>query len=180
MLYLKSLLLTILIPGAVILFVPYLIMSLIVRLGGRAVLEGWGVPQIAGVIGFWIGAVILLHSVGMFAWEGRGTLAPFDPPKQLVVKGFYRYVRNPMYVAALMMLSGEALYFESVVLLVYAGLWFALANLVVVFYEETTLRDEFGESYDHYSRAVHRWMPGKPYQRMLPEGGSMNSQAIRN
>lgn len=162
MLYLKSLLLTIFIPGTIVLGIPYFI----VTWGSAPVLRGWGAPQIAGVILAAFGAVILLHSIGLFASDGRGTLAPFDPPKRLVIKGFYRYMRNPMYGAVLMILCGEALYFESLILPVYAGVWFVFINLIVLGYEEPKLHDDFGEAYDHYCRAVHRWLPSRPYQQM--------------
>jgi protein-S-isoprenylcysteine O-methyltransferase Ste14 len=95
----------------------------------------------------------------MLAWVGRGTLAPFDPPERLVVRGLYRYMRNPMYVGVLIMLLGEALFFESLALLWYAVIWFGVINVVVVAYEEPTLRGDFGESYDLYCRTVHRWVP---------------------
>ena len=155
MLYIKNLLLTILIPGAVVVYVPYFIL----RLARRFTFQGWDIPQIAAVLLVAIGLGILLHCSGMLAWVGRGTLAPFDPPERLVVRGLYRYTRNPMYVGVLMMLSGEALFFESGALLAYAVLWFGMINVVVVAYEEPTLRGDFGESYDRYCRTVRRWVP---------------------
>jgi protein-S-isoprenylcysteine O-methyltransferase Ste14 len=167
MLYIKSLLLTILIPGAVVVLIPYFIVSW----GGLFIFQGWGVLQIAGIILVGIGVAILLHCSGMFAWVGRGTLAPFDPPELLVVRGLYRYSRNPMYAGVLMMLSGESLFFESVSLLVYTVVWFGLINLVVVAYEEPTLRGDFGESYGQYCRTVHRWLPVRPGQQVSIDRG---------
>ena len=155
MLYFKSLLLTILVPGAVVVYVPYVIL----RLARPFTFQGWDIPQIAAVLLVATGLGILLHCSGMLAWVGRGTLAPFDPPERLVVRGLYRYMRNPMYVGVLLMLLGEALFFESLALLWYAVIWFGVINVVVVAYEEPTLRGDFGESYDRYCRTVHRWVP---------------------
>jgi protein-S-isoprenylcysteine O-methyltransferase Ste14 len=110
-----------------------------------------------------IGAAVLLHCIWGFAAVGRGTLSPVDPPKKLVVKGLYRYDRNPMYVGVVTILLGEALLLESLALLEYALVGFAAFNLFVILYEEPTLRHQFGESYEHYCRHVGRWLPGKRY-----------------
>lgn len=94
---------------------------------------------------------------------GHGTLSLIDAPRHLVVQGLYRYVRNPMYIGVLMVLLGEALYFQSVVLGEYAVGFFVVINLVIVLIEEPTLRSRFGESYERYCRAVRRWLPGKSF-----------------
>ena len=73
-------------------------------------------------------------------------MAPVDPPRHLVVRGLYRYVRNPMYVGVIAILLGEALLFGSLTLLWYAAAFFAVAHLFVVLYEEPALRGQFGES----------------------------------
>ena len=155
MLYIKNLLFTILIPGVIVVYVPYIIVDRM-RL---FVFHGWGFAQIGAVLLVAIGLAILLHCNGVFAWIGRGTLVPFDPPERLVVRGLYRYMRNPMYAGVLLILLGEALFFKSVALLAYAGVWFVVINIVVVAYEEPTLRGNFGESYDRYCSTVHRWVP---------------------
>jgi protein-S-isoprenylcysteine O-methyltransferase Ste14 len=108
------------------------------------------------------GRSILLRCIWDFAVSGRGTLAPIDPPKQLVVHGLYRYVRNPMYVGVLLVLLGEAWLFDSRALLVYAGEFWVVASAFVFFYEEPTLRRKFGGSYARYYRSVNRWVPRKP------------------
>ncbi len=92
---------------------------------------------------------------------GRETLARVDPPTQLVVRGLYRYVRNPMYLGAFTLLLGEADFFESFLLLLYAVTWFLIINLIVLLYEEPVLHRRFGDSYDRYA-AVRRWVPTKP------------------
>jgi protein-S-isoprenylcysteine O-methyltransferase Ste14 len=94
-----------------------------------------------------------------FAMKGRGTPAPFDPPKELVARGLYRRVRNPMYVGVMSILAGEALFFSSVFTITYSLIVFAGFNLFVLFYEEPTLRRKFGESYERYCRTVPRWLP---------------------
>jgi len=93
---------------------------------------------------------------------GRGTLAPVDPPTRLVVRGPYRYVRNPMYLGVLCILTGEAWLFASSALLIYAAAVLACFYSFVVLYEEPALRRKFGESYEQYARTVHRWWPRRP------------------
>jgi protein-S-isoprenylcysteine O-methyltransferase Ste14 len=94
-----------------------------------------------------------------FTFAGRGTPAPIDPPKELVVQGLYRYVRNPMYVGILSILLGEALLFASWSLFGYAAVVFILFFLFVVLYEEPILMRKFGESYLQYCKNVPRWIP---------------------
>jgi len=118
-----------------------------------------GVPQIAGMILVTVGTMIALWCVLTFVFIGKGTPAPFDPPRKLVIRGPYRFVRNPMYIGAGMTLSGAALFYESLSILFYAGLFFLITHLFVVFYEEPTLRRTFGVDYEAYRRRVGRWVP---------------------
>jgi protein-S-isoprenylcysteine O-methyltransferase Ste14 len=105
------------------------------------------------------GLVLLLWCVRDFYVAGRGTLAPWAPPQQLVVVGLYRYARNPMYVAVLTIVLGLSLAFTSALLALYA-LVIALAfHLRVVLHEEPWLRRQFGADWDAYARAVPRWLP---------------------
>ena len=115
-----------------------------------------GVPLIV------FGAVVLARCIWEFAATGGGTLAPVDPPKRLVVRGLYRYVRNPMYVGVSLILLGEAIVFWSLGLLVYAATYFVLVNIFVMAYEEPALRKQFGQSYVRYCRRVDRWLPRRP------------------
>jgi len=101
----------------------------------------------------------LLESFGRFALKGRGTPAPIAPPEHLVVSGLYRHVRNPMYVALVVLLFGQALLLGSVVLLEYAAIAWLLFHVFVVTYEEPTLRRQFGASYNDYCARVSRWFP---------------------
>jgi protein-S-isoprenylcysteine O-methyltransferase Ste14 len=105
------------------------------------------------------GAALLAACIFEFARSGRGTLSPLDPPRQLVVRGLYRYVRNPMYLSVTTIVVGELILTRSMPLAVYLAIWFTCVNLFVIGYEEPTLRRQFGESYDAYTRQVHRWLP---------------------
>jgi protein-S-isoprenylcysteine O-methyltransferase Ste14 len=105
------------------------------------------------------GAAVVLHAFWRFVWEGIGTPAPVAAPQRLVVGGIYRHVRNPMYVAVLAMILGQALLLGRPVLLAYAALlWLVFASFVRL-YEEPTLGDRFGEDYEAYRRAVPAWLP---------------------
>ena len=106
-----------------------------------------------------LGALLLLTCIYEFAAQGRGTLSPADPPKELVVQGLYRYVRNPMYLSVLTIVAGEIILTRSSALLWYWLAFFVAANLFVRGYEEPYLRSRFGESYERYSREVGRWIP---------------------
>jgi protein-S-isoprenylcysteine O-methyltransferase Ste14 len=158
MLALRSLLYTILIPGTVTVLLPYLIVSAT----GATVAAPLGIFQVLGLLAIALGAAILLRCIWEFMVTGRGTLAPVDPPTQLVVRGLYRYVRNPMYLGAFILLLGEAALFQSVPLLQYAIAWFIIINLIVLFGEEPVLRRRFGDSYERYTAAVRRWVPTRP------------------
>ncbi len=115
--------------------------------------------HLLGLIGIGLGAGLLAACVWEFAHSGRGTLAPLDPPTQLVARGPYRYVRNPMYVAVTTIVFGELLLTRSLALLTYWVIWFVFVNLFVIGYEEPTLRRQFGASYERYTQLVGRWIP---------------------
>jgi protein-S-isoprenylcysteine O-methyltransferase Ste14 len=115
--------------------------------------------QILGLVLATGGAGVALWCIVTFATHGRGTPAPFDPPRYLVIRGPYRFVRNPMYIGAGVALVGAALFFESWALLGYAGLFLLAAHLLVVTYEESALRGTFGQDYDQYCARVGRWWP---------------------
>jgi protein-S-isoprenylcysteine O-methyltransferase Ste14 len=117
-------------------------------------------PQIVGIIVGSGGAMVALACVVTFLWIGRGTPAPFDPPRRLVIRGPYRFVRNPMYIGGGLALLGAALFYESMPLLAYAGIFFLATHLFVVLYEEPTLRRTFGPEYETYCHRVRRWWPG--------------------
>jgi len=115
--------------------------------------------HLLGLVCIGLGVGLLVACVWEFARSGRGTLAPLDPPSQLVVRGLYRYVRNPMYLSVTTIVLGELLLTQSLGLLTYWVIWFAAVNLFVIGYEEPTLRRQFGASYERYTQTVHRWIP---------------------
>jgi len=125
---------------------------------GRAAFDS---PRPLGWIVVAIGAIVGLPCVWEFAWRGLGTPAPFDPPRRLVITGPYRFVRNPMYVGMGILLLGEALVFPHIMWLMLAmivSLW-AVVSVLIIQYEEPSLRRLFGADYELYFRAVHRWIP---------------------
>jgi protein-S-isoprenylcysteine O-methyltransferase Ste14 len=118
----------------------------------------------AGLVFMLPGAVIMLSCVLNFGTAGRGTPAPFDPPRRLVRRDFYLYVRNPMYVGMALFLIGEAVMFAKFRwgLLIYAAVVAAVTHAFVVLYEEPTLRRKFGPDYEQYCATVPRWLPRLP------------------
>lgn len=127
-----------------------------------------GAPQVAGMVVAAVGAALAVWCILTFVWIGKGTPAPFDPPRRLVARGPYRLLRNPMYLGAGLALAGAALFHESRALLAYAALFVAVTHLFVVVYEEPTLRQTFGEDYEAYCRQVHRWRPRLPVRPSPP------------
>jgi protein-S-isoprenylcysteine O-methyltransferase Ste14 len=117
--------------------------------------------QLAGLLVGLAGAAIALWCILTFVFVGRGTPAPFDPPRRLVVRGPYRVVRNPMYIGAGIAVAGAALFYQSVVLLGYVGFFWLAMHIFVVAYEEPTLRRMFGPEYSAYCQNVGRWWPGR-------------------
>jgi protein-S-isoprenylcysteine O-methyltransferase Ste14 len=130
--------------------------------------EATGLPQVAGMVLGAAGACIALWCILTFAFIGRGTPAPFDPPRRLVTQGPYRFVRNPMYIGAGLALGSSALYFQSWALLVYTGVFFLMTQLFIVLYEEPALRRAFGAEYESYCRSVRRWRPAVASRTRAP------------
>jgi protein-S-isoprenylcysteine O-methyltransferase Ste14 len=115
-----------------------------------------------GLLGIAIGVLglgLAVWCVVTFAVIGRGTPAPFDPPRRLVIRGPYRFVRNPMYIGAVGALAGAAIYFRTWWLVAFAAGFFGVTHLFVVGYEEPTLLRDFGQEYRGYRGAVRRWWP---------------------
>lgn len=155
-----------LLPGTVAIYVPVRILQSSDRLHLPALSLA---SSAAGLILF--GSVVLLTCVWAFFASGQGTLAPIDPPKQLVVVGLYRFTRNPMYNGVLAILLGEAWLFHSLAVLEYAAGFLVAAHLFVVLYEERALSSRFGESFREYRNAVPRWgFTFRPYDAGV--GGS--------
>ena len=158
MLFLRSIFFTILQPGTVAVLIPYWLISS--RDAGAA--ARYPLLRFAGAPLIIAGAAVLLWCIWDFFASGRGTISPIDPPKHLVVRGLYRYVRNPMYVAVIIVMLGEAIFFMSTSVLIEAAVFFGFANAFVMLYEEPTLRRKFGESYGEYKRSAGRWIPKLP------------------
>ncbi len=141
--------------GFVLIFLPARILSW----SGMVRPSAFEAPQILGAVIGCAGAAVALWCVFTFALIGKGTPAPFDPPRRLVVRGPYRYVRNPMYIGAALALAGAALFYQSLPLLGYVVLFLLVTHLFVLTYEEPTLRRSFGPEYEAYCRRVRRWWP---------------------
>lgn len=155
-LLLRNLIFTILQPGVVTVLVPYLIL----RWRGYALVPDdlWRASHVAGIALMAIGAAIVLICVMRFVTDGKGTISPLDPTRKLVIRGLYRYSRNPMYVGVTTLLIGEAVFWWSPELLLYLAIVFLAFNLVILLHEEPRLRREFGDEYREYVSKVGRWL----------------------
>jgi len=151
---LKLLVFTLLVPCTFALWLPRYLYPSVYRSDVH-----WDVLAVTGVLLMAFGLAGYLWTSLDFAFRGHGTPAPIDPPKILVVRGLYRYVRNPMYISVALVLGGECLLFRSWVLARYLAWCFAIVFLVVLFYEEPVLRGKFGPVYKQYCRDVPRWLP---------------------
>jgi len=141
------------IPGTVLFYLP----AYLLARSGASWLPDLSSPTALFLIPGIAGLAIVLACVRDFAVHGQGTPAPVDPPKTLVVRGLYRYARNPMYVGVVTVLLSEAGLFESPTLLVYAGIVFGAFHGFIMLNEEPQLRRVFGADYERYCRAVPRW-----------------------
>ncbi len=149
-LFFKNLFFTVLVPGTVAVYLPLLIAR------SRSPTSG---PAFIGLAILVVGAAIYSWAVWDFATFGRGTPAPIDAPQKLVVRGLYRYTRNPMYVGVLTVILGWAALFGALRLVLYALLVGTCFHLFIVLYEERHLRAEFGGQYEAYCSQVSRWLP---------------------
>lgn len=121
--------------------------------------SAWGAAQLTGFVIAIAGGAVAIWCVLAFATLGQGTPAPFDPPRLLVVRGPYKFVRNPMYLGASVALAGAALYYQSRALVAYLAIFALTMHLFVVLYEEPTLTRTFGNDYTAYRARVRRWLP---------------------
>jgi protein-S-isoprenylcysteine O-methyltransferase Ste14 len=142
-------------PGVVAGLVPWWLTGWRVR----GPLAHWAPVRVAGVIMLTAGAIVLAQAFVRFVAEGRGTPAPVAPTERLVTGGLYRHVRNPMYVAVVAVITGQALALGQPVLLGYAAaVWITVASFVR-WYEEPALARQFGAQYEAYRRSVRAWWP---------------------
>jgi len=142
-------------PGIVAGYVPWLICRW--RVATRPL--GTSAIRIPGILFIAVGIVGLLDSFARFALQGLGTPAPIMPTRHLVVTGLFRYVRNPMYLAVLLLIVGQGLFFGSVAVLEYSVAVGAVFYVFVLLYEEPTLRRTFGSEYLEFCANVPRWIP---------------------
>ena len=142
-------------PGVVAGLIPWLL----TRWQAREPLPYWAPVRVLGGILLVAGLIALVQAFVRFVVEGLGTPAPVAAPDRLVVGGVYRYVRNPMYVAVLVAIIGQALLLCRLGLLLYAGAAWLIVAAFVHWYEEPTLTRRFGAEYEAYRRAVPAWWP---------------------
>jgi protein-S-isoprenylcysteine O-methyltransferase Ste14 len=150
-LILKNLLFTLAVPGVVAGWVPWRLAA------GRASMDGWHL--LVALALFAVGGSVYGWCVWDFAAFGRGTPLPIDAPKKLVVRGLYRWVRNPMYLGVLAVVAGWAVLYRSAGLALYLVLLWTVFHAFVFFYEEPALGRSFGAEYEAYKMQVGRWLP---------------------
>jgi protein-S-isoprenylcysteine O-methyltransferase Ste14 len=150
-----SLVFLVLVPGTVAGAIPFWM----TRWAVHPSFLGLPVSRVVGGLLVLVGLASLVESILRFALVGLGTPAPVAPPANLVVSGQYRLVRNPMYVAVVAIVLGQALLLGSAGLLRYAAALWALFTAFVLLHEEPALRARFGVSYEAYCRNVRRWWP---------------------
>ena len=153
--WIRAALFIVLVPGAIAGWLPWY-------------WGGYPTPHLSGLLGM-AGAALAIAGWGVLLWcarefalRGRGTPAPYDPPRELVVSGLYRYVRNPMYVGVVASIIGQAAAYRSRGILWYAAIVAGAFHLRVVIYEEPRLRELFGKSFADYCARVPRWIPRPP------------------
>lgn|SRR5574341_986962 len=153
-LLIRNVLFTVVVPGSGAVWIPWWILT---RGGAMPTPAAWYAASLIV-----IGAALYLSCIWLFASVGRGTPGPWDAPRRFVAVGPYRWVRNPIYIAALLVVLGEAWLFLSLSLLTYGVVMAISFHLFVIGYEEPTLRRNFGETYVEYLRTVPRWIPRPP------------------
>jgi len=154
-LFVRNLLFTILQPGIVAGLIPFWIVEDKVKQSFSHSLQFY---HYAGGLAFLIGLVTMLACIISFGVKGKGTLSPADPTKKLVATGFYKFSRNPMYIGVILILIGEAIFFQSTPLWIYAAFIFLAFNTFIVLVEEPRLTEDFGEEYTSYRKKVRRWI----------------------
>ena len=122
----------------------------------------WLPLRVIGAILTLVGGLVLINAFVRFVVEGIGTPAPVAPTEHLVVGGLYRYVRNPMYIAVVTAIAGQAFFFGQLGLLIYAAVMGAAMWAFATFYEEPYLAERFGAEYEDYRRSVPGWLPRPP------------------
>lgn len=156
-LFLKNLLFTLIVPGFIAGWVPLRVFERRARWP-----ESWAEFQFTGAALCVLGFLVYLYCQWLLATRGQGTPAPIDPPKRLVHRGPYKWVRNPMYLAVFTVVAGEAVFLRSSHITVYFTCLVCAVHVYVLLFEEEALRRRFGAMYEDYRRDVPRWLPRKP------------------
>ncbi|HEX8242501.1 MAG TPA: isoprenylcysteine carboxylmethyltransferase family protein [Longimicrobium sp.] len=161
MYFLRHLLSILILPFTVTVIVPAWLAS-----NARGVRPGGDLPQpwaalavAGGVLLMAAGLTLLARTIALFATRGRGTLAPWDPPRRLVMEGVYRHVRNPMISGVISIVAGEGLLLGLRSVAEWAALFAVINFIYIPLLEEPFLRERFGDHYDEYRRHVPRWIP---------------------
>jgi protein-S-isoprenylcysteine O-methyltransferase Ste14 len=144
-------LVSLILPITALIIVPYL-------LEPHPVIQ-WKWYFFTGAFICFTGLLIMILSIRLFIVIGNGTLAPWNPPKKFVVTGLYMYVRNPMIIGVLIVLTGEALLFYSFLLLLWCALFYTVNHFYFILFEEPQLLKRFGDDYQNYKMNVPRWIP---------------------
>jgi protein-S-isoprenylcysteine O-methyltransferase Ste14 len=164
----ESILATIVVPGTAVGVIPWLIL----RQTGGAAPTVFGPLEILALAGAIAGAGMVIWVSFAFVRQGHGTPIPVDPPTTFVASGLFRYVRNPMYFGALLVLASEVIFFRSVAILVFGFfLWLALHSFLVI-WEEPQLKRRFGATYLEYVATTPRWFP------RIPRGSTRGDPAL--
>lgn len=163
-LLLKNLIFLLLIPGAFVGWLPLRVFERHPHMPERFAPHHWAALALSA-----LGLAAYLHCQWLFMRKGRGTPFVLDPPKRLVQRGLYRWVRNPMYLSTLALIAAESLYFRSWHIAVYWVCCACLFQIMVMMHEERDLGFRFGAMYEDYKRAVPRWLPRPPKSAAEPE-----------
>jgi protein-S-isoprenylcysteine O-methyltransferase Ste14 len=139
-------------PGTVAGLIPWWLTSWQIE-------DAWLPLQVVGALVIAAGLAVLVQAFVRFVVDGFGTPAPVAPTEELVISGLYRHVRNPMYIAVVAIIAGQALVFGQPVVLAYAAAMWVVFAAFVRAYEEPTLLETYGAQYDAYRRAVPAWLP---------------------
>ena len=154
-LFLRNLVLFVFLVVSALVVVPLVL----VWLSGSLLTFSVGGLRFLGFVLIGVGVVFMLNMFVYFASVGKGTPAPFDPPKKLVTGGLFCCVRNPGYIGGVLIIVGEGVFLEAAVIFGYAVFMWIMFHLYVVFFEEPSLKEKFGKDYEKYIETVPRWIP---------------------
>lgn len=147
-------------PFTMTVIVPYLCYS-----KSQVLFSNSPLSKIIGVLSFIAGLCLFIWTVYLFRAFGKGTLAPWTPTQKLIIRGPYKYCRNPMISGVLFIIIGEGLFLNSTNILVFSGIFFLINTIYFILKEEPDMEDRFGKEYEDYKKNVPRWIPRlKPYE----------------